>query len=581
MSPLPPALSDEEIRRHIPAPSFDQGQHLYREGHLFNTVRRGRELEGFCESARHERYHARVTLDSDGIAADRCSCPLGTACPHVAALLLAWMQEPERFRERAPVGELLAQMSHSELLTLVQEMLRRAPELERLLDLPLLVPAQPLARTRGTVVDPERYRSQLRYALGGEVDTPHLAREIASIVEIGERFAAQGDWENARRAYQAVLDEILPAYATLFDQGEVAEQLGQAVAGLGECLAASSQEPATRRALLEALFAALRWNIDYGRVNISGAAPAYLVEHAQPEDRAELRQWIVEEVVQLAAREPEQGWRHDAWGRLLLALDERAGEVERFLKSAEEAGLYGPLFETLLRLERVSEALRVARHYLTASARDHLRAVEALEEAGLRAEALALAEQGAAQPERVESLAPWLAEQYGRQGEASRALILHQEQWRRAPSLDLYEAIRELALAAQEWEALRPTLLESLEEQHRWDLLARLHLREENWDAAWDAAQREGMSSLRLEVAQAAEADRPEWAIESYLDEAERRIRHRGVASYAVAARYLRRARDLYLETGREAEWQQRLATLRQQYRHLGAFDEQLKKVGL
>ncbi|MBA3534274.1 MAG: hypothetical protein H0T73_20325 [Ardenticatenales bacterium] len=583
-----PALTEETVCHYLPTSSFDQGQHLYREGRLFNTLCRGNQLEGYCEGARHERHRASVVLGSEGIVSDSCTCAIGTACKHVAALLVAWVHEPRRFPEREAVNETLAKMGRNELMALVQEMLRRAPELERLLDLPLLVPGTALVpnEEQRTPVDAERYRRQLRYAMRGTSEddwtesTEDLAREIASIVDIGERFGAQGDWENAQGAYQAILDEVLPGYGMLYDEGEVADELRRAVTGLGDCLEARVKEPRVRRTLLQALLDSVRWNIDYGRVNISGAAPGFIVDYAMPEDREALRQAILAAVAALPQTERGQSWRHEAWGRLLLELDERDGNVERFLKSAEEEALYWPLFETLVRLGRLEEATHIARHHLTETLEDRMRAAEALEQAGRPLEGLQLAEAGLAN-DPSEKLAPWLAERYEQNGEPERALALHQSQWKSAPSVELYEMIEELATSLDQWGDLQPTLIEALEQQHRWAMLSRLHLREEAWEQAWEAAGREGAASLRLEVAQAAEALHPEWAIQAYTEEAERRIRHRGRDSYAVAARYLRRVRDLYQQAEREQEWKQFIGDLRERYQHLGTFDEQLKKAGL
>jgi len=83
------------------------------------------------------------------------------------------------------------------------------------------------------------------------------------------------------------------------------------------------------------------------------------------------------------------------------------------------------------------------------------------------------------------------------------------------------------------------------------------------------------------QVAQAVEAPRPHEAIRQYLLLAEDLIEHRSRGSYTEAAHLLQQVRKLYHGLGEEDRWQQIINGLRQEYRRLPAFLDELRRAGL
>ena len=127
-----PHLTEKDVENYIPDPYFQRGRNYYHSGAIFDTVRRGSRIEGYCEGSASEPYHVLVTLDEDGIAGDDCTCPMDGDCKHVVALLLAWVHKPDEFSEREPTEDALAGKTKDELIALAQAMLQRAPELEQI-----------------------------------------------------------------------------------------------------------------------------------------------------------------------------------------------------------------------------------------------------------------------------------------------------------------------------------------------------------------------------------------------------------------------------------------------------------------
>ncbi|TRZ52299.1 hypothetical protein D4S03_03660 [bacterium] len=582
-----PRLTEENVEKYIPDPYFQRGRNYYHSGAIFDTVHRGSRIEGYCEGSASEPYHVLVTLDEDGIVGDACTCPMDGGCKHVVALLLAWVHKPDEFSEREPTEDALAGKTKDELIALVQAMLQRAPELERLLDLSMPNKSGKGGQRR-TRVDPETYRRQIRYAMRDADDWEavfDIAREIGLVVDIGDGFADQEDWENAQIVYQAVLDEALPGYMETQDEGDIGSEIGRAVDGLGECLAARAGDAEARLAILESLFDVLKWDVGEGGLGMSDGVPSLLREHATAEDRAEIRNWIATAIKNISGSEWGQDYRRKVWGSLLLSFADEEN-VNEFLKEAEKQGLHQSVFEKLIQLGRLDEALEVARKYLTTTGWERLQAVQALYDAGRKDDALAFAKAGL--PDKDLRLAEWVAEEYARRGDAAGALELQLTRWQSAPSLPLYETLEQLAKKLEQWESLRPRLLAGLEKGPHPALLADIYLRDEEWDAAWAVAENFGTrqpawgwENLRLHVAQASDKHRPQKAIPVYLDAAEKLITQQGRKNYAAAAGYSRRARDLFIATKRGDEWQKTIADLRERHRNLPALQDELRKAGL
>lgn len=84
-----------------------------------------------------------------------------------------------------------------------------------------------------------------------------------------------------------------------------------------------------------------------------------------------------------------------------------------------------------------------------------------------------------------------------------------------------------------------------------------------------------------LAVAKAAEATRPEAAIHLYLDAANSVIQLRNRGSYAEAAEYLTRVRDLLRKSGQADRWTALIAQIRYDNRRLRALQDELNRAGL
>ena len=149
-----PTITEEDIRNLVGEGSFQRGQKYFRDDRIFDTRRVGMTLKAKCEGSRSTPYRVEVTFNDTGIETTDCSCPIGGYCKHVVALLLTWVAEPEEFIEQQAIEVILQQCDKAELISLIQQMLRRDPDLEYLLT---------TVGKSGAPIDSLLYRNQIRF----------------------------------------------------------------------------------------------------------------------------------------------------------------------------------------------------------------------------------------------------------------------------------------------------------------------------------------------------------------------------------------------------------------------------------
>jgi len=177
-----------------------------------------------------------------------------------------------------------------------------------------------------------------------------------------------------------------------------------------------------------------------------------------------------------------------------------------------------------------------------------------------------------------------LAKYYEEHGNPRAALDVWRRQFEEVPDFETYQKLQRLGEQVGNWNSLRSVLLDKLDPRRYATLLARVALDERNVAQALRIASRPGaflIAETLLQVAQAAEAEHPQAALEIYRTQAERSISHRSRTSYAIAAGHLQRVRDLHRRLGEDKIWQGYITRLRQEHRRLRALQEELDRVGL
>lgn len=584
----------EDIRQDTSGQSFTRGQSYYRNGAIFDTVRRGNELEGRCQGSEFTPYHIRVTLNEAGaveIASCTCQYSWGGYCKHIVALLLAYLNAPESFTERPPVQDTLMTRSPEQLVALIRQMVTRYPDLQALVDRP--VPSTPGHQPATQPVDTEPFRRELRQAVRtfGEWGDRTAEQTVYSVMRAAQRFNEVGDWRSACAIYQAIMEEcLIEDHYPVDDEGEFIAAVQQALERLADCLQHDelTANDAARRAILDRLLDAFIWNIDIGGYGLGdGVMPEAVLEYAQPSDLPTFRERIL--AAQRRQTESVYGqWSVEHYEEFLIQLDAiESTDPEVTLQRLRDQGLYRLLFNKLLSLERIDEAVDVFTDHL--GVHERLRVLPALSAAGHDDTAVRLAQE-TVNNEFNDRMARWLAERYAVRNNQNALFQLRLQAMQERPSEPYYAALKTAAAAIGTWETVRPEIIRQLEQSADFETLTRVYLHDEDWDAAWETfnrtsqpARRGRMSwrSLDFEVAERSRHARPRNAIPVYIDYARREIDQRSRDHYAEAASYLSVVHELYQQLDDEDAWRDLISGIRAEFRRLPALQDELNQAGL
>lgn len=587
-----PQLSEQTARTRFDPQSWQRGRQYARDGAIINARRQGMTLKASCVGSMPEPYRVEVTFKPRGIARADCTCPVGEEgyCKHVAALLITWLNRPETFREAEDTDALLQRREKDELIALITQMIRRYPDLESLLDMPLLVggkASQPINRAV--------FHRQIATAFhrGGyewraEIE---IAHEIVPLVEIADNFLQQRDYANATTAYEAISSAMLDQYGAYNDEdGALQEILFRCVEGMIDALSGLTVKPETRAMILPALFAIYHADIESGRDELSGEIASTLVDLLTDAERQTVAAWV------RTALPEGEGWSDDyhrqAYGAFLLDLEADDLDDEAFLRPCRETSRTDDLVKRLLALTRVKEAEHAARDvsdYHLLGLADRFIAYKQPEVA----ERLIRERAATSQDSRV---IEWLMTYYATHGNATGALDLALKLFQMRPGFETYKEIRRLAGKIGTWETIHANVLASLAQSGNIPLLVSIHLDEGELDRAIDCvrksekAKRAGGipfgfpylsgANTALAVAKAAEVARPESAREIYEQHIESLIAGRNRESYRQACGYLVTVRELYDRLDDYERWEQYLTGLREKYRTLRALKEEMATAG-
>ena len=586
-----PQITLDDIRGRATGQSFARGESYYQSEAIFDTVRRGNELEGRCEGSENIPYQIRVALnEASTIDTAFCTCPYdwGGDCKHIVALLLMYLHEPESFEERAPVKDTLSGRSKEQLITLIRQMVARYPDLQALIDRP--VPGQ---QPEDQPVDTEPFRRELRRAVRtfGEWGDRTAEHTIYSVAAAAQRFQDAGDWRSACAIYLAIIEEsLLDDHYPVDDEGEFLMALNSVLERLADCLERDeiAQDDTVRRAVLDQLLHAFIWNTDMGGYGLGDdVVPEVLFEHARQSDLPTIRERIV--AAQRRKADTKYGqWGVEAYENFLIQLDAfDKTDPEVTLQRLRDQGLYRLLFVKLLSMERVEEAVAVIAEQLI-TPYERLQVLPLLTSAGHDDTAVRLAKE-TLNGQFDDRLAHWLAERYTARGDQNALFDLRLRCMQQNPSESYYVALQQAAEAVGTWESVRPEIIRQLEHVEQFEVLTRVYLHDQEWDAAWDTlaqmprSPRGWMTWPRLdfEVAERSRHARPHKAIPVYLDYARSEIARRSRNNYAQAARYLAVVLDLYRQLDDEDAWRGVISEVREEFRRLPALQDELNKAKL
>ena len=574
------AFTEADVRAGANDQSFQRGSSYQRSSAVHDLVRRGNLLTARVQGSEYAPYEIAVSLLDDGSIADAtCTCPYdwGGYCKHIVAVLLTVLQG-DRITIKPELDALLADLTEAQLRRVIRAVAEDQPafaaaieqEVEWLKTIPVAETASSAPAAHAIAFDLAAIRREIGKDIrqagatggGSGYSERYWDDEEAGLIypdailgphrQLAERLLAAGDAAAATDVITAMI-----------------EAWGGGIAGLDEWIVENNEDMFSETALeLGVLLAEALLSQDFS----SDQRAQWL---ARVEDWGEdlinldvvetaLDQWwdYPPLVAAMQGNITEQG----AWGEdeapdfadeltlVRLRILERQGRTQAYIHLAEAEGQTSLYANMLARSGQVAQAVAEARQWI-GSPTAILSLARVLVEQGERAAALDVAGHGldmTGEGTKTE-LARWTVTLA--QGADDSVLALRAAQTAFTSSFELADYQVAERLAGADWPAVRAGLLEQMARSgsyHKVDIYLYEHMLTEAM-AVVDGAYWSGDLDR---VIQATRAEFPDWGIGKCKQRAEGIMNEGKAKYYDSAVGWVRTARDIYLQHGRNAEWQ-------------------------
>src|SRR4030043_798444 len=191
---------DAQTRSQIGTPEATRKPKVLVQG---QHVLYGYRLPDRCRGVgwEHQTIQVEVRTQNDQLSYV-FSCPLvesGEICPHVLALLWAWVEEPGKFLNRAELTERLKKYSKKELLEIILDLADRTPEVREILK----------EEEEGLEDILESIDHVVEEVSGDSTSLPDAEKRLRRAQARAARLAQSGQLAEARSIYFYLLDNIL------------------------------------------------------------------------------------------------------------------------------------------------------------------------------------------------------------------------------------------------------------------------------------------------------------------------------------------------------------------------------------
>ncbi|MFO7633750.1 MAG: SWIM zinc finger family protein [Caldilinea sp.] len=583
-------FTEADIRTGASSQSFSRGMSYYRDDAVLALIRRDNVITAEVAGSEYEPYEITITLDeTGGIRSAACTCPytFGGYCKHIVATLLAILNDPEAIETQPAMESVLAGLTEVQLRTIllnvaaeersVADLIEREAKLQRMADsAPVSISATAGASAASIPVlmpDLAAVRRELR-------------RDFRKATSIGGGDSRRGyyydDYDDFYLDASTILAPPLTAAEALLAGGDpagaatllsaVIEEWGECISGLEEWIyeanedtlneAASSIDSLLAESLLSLPLTDAERKTWRARIDdwMDDAISLAITETALKTwwDYPPLVAAMQGQITEQGAWEDDAPDHADALARVRLRILERQDRIEEYLNLAQAEG---ELVLYLTKLVAIGEIERVVSESTAclATPNEVLTVATALADQGHGRAALAVAALGLdlEYPYNKEALARWIAPLAKTQGDSELAVRAAKIAFFQTHTLTDYQAAEQMAGDA--WPEVKDELLNELKQVRAYHAVD-IFLYERMLVEAMAAVER---SSYGLDlVIEAARADYPDWCIRQCKAQAERIMNNGQAKYYDTAADWLRRARQIYAQHNRLAEWQPYLTGL-------------------
>lgn len=598
-------LSESDIAALATPKVMTRGRVLFDDGALEELARRGEEISALCAGSEEESYALHARLSSHGVKQTRCSCAYDYdgICKHLVALLLAWAHTPEAFEtlEETPAApnaesNLLRELKsreRDELAVLIAQLVVTEPKLKGVV--------KRLLQTRlsdGELNKVQRaVESIMKKIMRGGYDANFSA--IGRDLKFHLRAAASLEATrptDAGRVYAAILEGMMSVGQDPFqwDEGRILIDVSEACSRSLAASASLKSTPSARRGeWITVLARAFVFDLKLGGYDFAGAAVKVLEKVGNDE-------WVAVEAILDAAFTPRK-----APQKMMVQMKTSAARSESFdtdeftncwiresiiqLKANRLRKMGDGRGSRLMLLESGTPQQRVKAHLEN---RDFDAAVAVADQhypryAGLLREFVEQLNQVEEWPRARDfahrhNLQKWLAAEAARRGEDD-AFDLNLNLFQSTPCLQQWRVVMELAPENRR-AAVRTQLWEFLEKRKKHAIQFDITLSENEITAAlalWEKLNRSEREPRHNALADAAANAQPNEAFLLWDELAHSLIAQRSRDAYRLAAKALKRGKQVLEKHDLAAQWQEFIADLRAQYPTLRALKEELDRAKL
>ena len=215
----------------------------------------------------------------------------------------------------------LEQREKSELISIIQHILRQEPELQWLVNTPL-----PTASSLKTSIDPKLYQQQIVAAMSaGDYQRKRkrgeVQRRLTAIKTIADEFAAQENYAAALTIYEVLVTEVIQHFNDYRDEYiAFSIILTGCIDGLDSCFAGEEDNPQMRLRVIRVLFAIYRFYTD-SWMDLDEDIPGLLIGNTTSQERQAIAGWLRDALSQTKAGD-DAGYSRQRYGAFLVALEQ-------------------------------------------------------------------------------------------------------------------------------------------------------------------------------------------------------------------------------------------------------------------
>ncbi len=557
-------ISETTIQHHATDNSFSRGEDYYHRGAVTDLVQRGKTIHAEVEGSEVAPYRVSLQFDSGGITSVCCTCPYDDEgwCKHIVATALTWVRQPDRVELRPTLPQLLDRLDHLQTQRLVQALVEEQPELIDAVDRQVMLmsnpapPTQVAAPRRRTTLDVAPFRRQMKHILRegvrsleeGYEDDP-FTDELLDMIEKAQAFARSEDGNSAVAILEAITAACVDEWDDISDYGgdsfPIAESLNEAWTEAILSAELSPPEAVDLEVMLEEWQEALDGDFSMSLAALQqGWTDPDLQRALQGSDYSDPERLNAPFAQDLA--------------KIRLQILARQGRQTEYLNLARAEGLMLQYLTRLGEIGNIDEAMTVARSRMT-TAEEAFALAKTLRDSNHLSEALAIAQAGLPLPGNCRyALASWTSELAEGLGNRETALDASMIAFSLRTSFSDYQRVAHLA--ANQWDGIKPDLLQTLRQSQEWDAREAkvdIFLHEGLLDDAIQAVRSDNYyrSELVHRVMQAAMSTHPDWVIEAARKRAEPVMEQGKADRYQEAVQWLRQAKAAYIQSGQEVAW--------------------------